>query len=712
MFDSGSYWMLYDKDGADASPLVGYYDGRASRLRHAGAVGVGVYTRTDNSTGITVQAWQRGPDGRISLEKRWQWRLFVGSKGADLRDWRDIQPINLQMNLHSGIALNKIANLTYDFPAPKAGYGAMYMPKKGADEVVRKLREDPEFFRGAYNSVTYFRDLLDMIKDQSGARVHTMAYFLWRGAHDGLDTLVNRGGIMGTHGFGYWHAGLEGSRALMRIDQVLASDKASDEDKALARQAALFYATALWDDDHAPLSVPSGVNLGTANMPVQQQGYRDMYALYLATHPMMKERAAGVAERARGMVRGTINEHGAHMGCTHYIGAANGPLLSTCQQLKQAGIVDLFKEEPRLKKYGEFEMHLSTPVDPRFGRRARPAIGDSCPGEATEFLGMLATAYADLDPDYSKRLMGAWQQCGKPHSDFHGATTFKIDESLPAVDPKLGSAHVEGWYSVQRFGWGTPNETATWFVNGGFYSDHASNDLGEAIIYALGAPLSLDFGTMYSPHSGGGFVHSLVLPEAQVGDWKQNPPDVSKGGRWGAPKTIDVQTREREAWSTASFTWGPTTWTRTVKTAMLKDDVAAIGIRDAFTTPENKVFLLNLMNAGAIDTPQGPKNVGEGFTIPAGVTKLHYTGQTFDKHPAGGIDWDVYVIADAPQEAFIAQYAHKNVMPETQSILRLKGAGAFQVIIVAYNKGTQPAVTVAPQAGGVTVTSGAGKATF
>jgi hypothetical protein len=713
LFDSGSYWMLYDKDGAETSPLVGFYDGRASRLRRAGAVGVGVYTRAaEKNTGITVQAWQRGPDGRLQADPRWQWRLFIGSKGADLRDWRDIQPINLQMNLHSGIGLNKIANLTYDFKEPKAGFGAMYMHKAAAAEAIRRLREDQEFYRAAYNSVTYFRDLLDMIRDDSGVRVHQMAYYLWRGAHDGLDTLVNRGGIMGTHGFGYWHAGLEGSRALMRIDQVLASDKATDADKALVRQAAVFYAAALWDDDHAPLSVPAGVNLGTANMPVQQQGYRDMYALYLATHPMMQERTNSVWERARGMVRGTINEHGAHMGCTHYIGAANGPLLSTLQQLKQAGIVDPFKEEPRLKKYAEFEMNFSTPVDPRFGRRARPAIGDSCPGEATEFLGMLATAYADLDPELSARLMGLWKQCGKPHSDFHGATTFKINESLPEADPKLTSAHMEGWYSVLRHGWNTPNETAAWFVNGGYYSDHASNDLGEAIIYALGAPLSLDFGTMYSPHSPGGFVHSLVLPETEVGDWKQSPPDIAKGARWGKAKTQEFKAADREAWSTASFQMGQTIWTRTLKTAMLRDDLPAIGIRDTFTTPESKVFLLNLMNEGAILAPDGAKNVGDSFTIPAGVTKLHYTGQRFAKHPSGGIDWDLYVITDAPQEACIAQYAHKNVMPETQSILRLKGTGAFQVVIVAYNKGAQPNVTVTRQNGAVTVSAGANTATF
>jgi hypothetical protein len=326
---------------------------------------------------------------------------------------------------------------------------------------------------------------------------------------------------------------------------------------------------------------------------------------------------------------------------------------------------------------------------------------------------MLGTSFADIDPALSARLMGMWKQCGKPQSDFHGATIFKIDERLPDADPKLSSAHVEGWYSVLRFGWGTPNETAAWFVNGGFYSDHASHDLGEPVIYALGAPLSLDFGTMYSPHSGGGFVHSVVLPEAVIGaDWKQNPPDVSKGPRWGNAKTLDYQAKDREAWSKASFAMGTSTWTRTVKVAMLKDDLSAIGIRDAFTTPDSKVFLLNLMNEGPIQLPDGLKNVGASFAIPAGVTKLHYSGQRFEKHPAGGIDWDLYVIADAPQEAFIAQYAHKNVMPETQSVLRLKGTGGFRVVMVAYNKGANPEVTVTRQGDAVTVTAGDGKATF
>ncbi len=720
IFDSGNYWMLYDKDGEQDSPLIGYYDGRASRLRNAGAVGVGVYTRAaaagaEPHAGLTVQAWQRSASAQLFRDPRFQWRLFIGAKDADMADWRETQPIMRQMNLHSGINLNKVANWQFDFPGPPNGYGNMYMSKDAVEAMTERIRTDQGFYNFAYNAVSYYRDLIDMWRDESGDRVHQMADLLWRGAHDGLNTLVNGGGI---YGFGYWHAGLEASRALMRADQILSSDLATEADRQAVRQALIFYASTIWDDDHAPLSVPAGVNLGTANMPIQQQNYREMYALFLPEHPMMEGRTGGVGERALNMVRRTINEHGAHMGCTHYIGAAMGPLMSTLQQLKQLGLVDAFQVEPRLKKYAEFEMNFSTPPDPRFdNRRVRPAIGDSEPGEATEFLGQLATAYADIDPDLSARLMGAWKQAGKPESDFHGATILKIDETLPEADPKLASIHFEGWYSALRFGWGTPNETVAWFVNGGFYSDHASNDLGEPIIYALSAPLSLDFGTMYSPHSPGGFLHSVVLPEASIGaPWLQNPPDVTKGPRWRQPVTEEFASEPRQAWSRARFTMGETTWTRTVKVAMLRDDLPAIGIRDEFgggDAEASKVFLLNLMADGPVETPEGPKNVGQGFVVPTGVTRLRFTGQVFDKHPTGGIDWDLYVIADAPQEAFLAQYEHNVRGGEKQTILRLRGTGRFQVVIVPWYKGAAPAnVGVERARNVVTVSAGAAQATF
>ena len=149
---------------------------------------------------------------------------------------------------------------------------------------------------------------------------------------------------------------------------------------------------------------------------------------------------------------------------------------------------------------------------------------------------------------------------------------------------------------------------------------------------------------------------------------------------------------------------------------MLRDDLPVIGIRDHFDgegADQAKVFLLNLMADGAVTTPGGAKNVGDGFAVPAGVTRLGFIGQTFPKHPSQGIDWDLYVIAVEPQEAFLAQWSHKNVCAERQHILRLRGTGEFLVVIVPRVKGAPaPEVTVTAEKGGATVTAGGVTARF
>ena len=206
--------------------------------------------------------------------------------------------------------------------------------------MIRRLREDREFYRNAYDSVTYFRDLIDMIRDPSGVRVHQMAYYLWRGAHDGLDALVNRGGIMGVHGFSYWHAGLEASLA-----PLCASTKGAGLGQGHR-------------DGQGALGSPGGglLRRGTVGRRPcpdlraqrRQPGHRqharattratrDMYALDPAAHPMMKGRTEGVGGRARNW-RGARSMSTAHTWARPTTSARRTARCSaTSEQLKQAG---------------------------------------------------------------------------------------------------------------------------------------------------------------------------------------------------------------------------------------------------------------------------------------------------------------------------------------------------------------------------------------
>lgn len=697
--DTGWYWQLFDANAGPESNLVGIFAGKASRALAAGFSGTGLYTlpAADGApprAGFAVQSYRRDAAGRISPRSRYQWGLFLGVKGEDLRDPRETQPINLQMNLHGGVSLNDIQRLTLDFPDPPQGYGAIYVAKEVTDARIKRMQEDEDYFRWCYNVDPYTRPLMDAWKDGTAAGMAKIMEPINTEAQGILDQLVNQGGIYGFK-YHYWHGGLAMSRLLTYIDQVLASDLASPEQKRVAKATAVLFAGILWDDDFVPLFEGHRLNLGTENMPVQQQNYREMYALYLATHPDFAERAQQVWPNAQRMLHANVNAEGSHMGSSHYIGAAMGPLLSTLQQLQMSGLADPFQAEPRMREYAEFELNFLTPPDPRFNNeRKRPAIGDAPPGEATEFWGQLGTAFAKQDPDLSARLMGAWHQSGRPHSAFHGSTQFKIDETLPSEDPGLSSAHRAGWYSVLRTGWATANEDAVWFVNGDWYRDHAHNDLGEVVIFAHNAPLSLDFGSFYSPHAPGGLLHSVVLPLAEVAEsWNQVTPPGYDGGRWRQPEQEAFEGGADGGFSRTRFSRGEMTWTRAVSLAAPAPEVAVFGVQDVFGGAEAgaaKVFSLNFMSTGPVQTPEGPKTPGQSFTLQPGVRSLGFVGQTFEQHANQGIDWELFVLADRPIQGFLAEWSHQNVSPETQTLLRLRSEGPFRLAIVAWPKGARP----------------------
>jgi hypothetical protein len=476
---------------------------------------------------------------------------------------------------------------------------------------------------------------------------------------------------------------------------------------------------------------PSGINLGTPNMPVQQSGFRDQFSLLLSGHPAMQGRAAQAEGRVHHTLTTDINEHGSHMSSVHYIGAGIGPTLTLMQQLRQAGRQDFFRDEPRVAKFADFLMNCVTPPEPRFGGRRRLiSVGDGST-EPSELFGQLGTGLAANDPGRSRRLMRMWRDQGRPHSSFHGTTLLKIDEGLLDEPAPLASANFPGYFSVLRTGWGTPNETAVWFVNGNHYWDHSHADQGEVVIYALGAPLSLDWGSTYEPRVDGAFAHSVALPERLIGHpWDKPNPLLNTGIGWGTfagTKTSQeaFHADPRGGWARARMRSpdGSFTWARAVSLAMLAADLPVIALQDTFEGDGGaKVFTLNLAAEGDVEAPSGrvtptPRiwgynqvagdrkelpSAGPVFPLPAGLSRLRFTGQNWKTHPAGGIDFDVYVLSGHEQRAQVGNWAHAwhpgsearlfeeaNGRPfeERQHILRIRGEGPFRVLLVPRPKG-------------------------
>lgn len=736
--DSGWYWQAYDKSGGPASNLVGLFSGRVSRALMPGNSGTGFWTLSGASGGPAVGvavALELSQPPNVYPHIRFQWGLFAGVKGTDLAEPAKPQGVGRQMNLHGGFNLNKIHRLKLVFPDPVKGYGSMYMSKEAVSKIAERARSDEAYRSYLYSAEPSAKALIDVWCDKSGAKIGEVCKGIDELSGWLTNSFVHGDGIYNQHLI-YWMGGLRMIGKLLWIDQVLGSDQATKEQKAKARATAVLFASVLWDNDYVPLDNYIGFNLGTANMPVQQQSFRQMYALLLASHPMMKDRIQELEKTARGMLQGSINEHGAHMGSTHYVGAANGPLLTTLQQLKMAGVWDAYKAEPCLAKFGEFYMNALTPAEARFsGKRKLIVFGDGYYQGTTEF-GMLGTAFADINPELSARLMGAWQEEGKPHSGSEGGTTLlMIDENLPAKSPNLGHANFPGYFSVLRYGWGTPKESAIWFLNGDWYRDHRHIDDGAVSIFALNTPLSLDWASCYEPGVGGAYMHSVVVPESIIGSWDKEH-DFGAGGNYPANAKCEAFAAfANSGYSQGSHDIGGLHWTRAVTLLHANADYPVYSIEDRFSgagADQPKISTLTLMADGDVSIPGGKvtppphkqlASVGQIFPLNPGINRLGFTGQQFGTaaKPTPAIDWDLFVVTKEPKQARVGQWgftwqageaagdfkaANGRDFSEHQHILRVRGTGAFKTLILPYRKGAKREVNVTENNGGIAIVAG------
>jgi hypothetical protein len=290
---------------------------------------------------------------------------------------------------------------------------------------------------------------------------------------------------------------------------------------------------------------------------------------------------------------------------------------------------------------------------------------------------------------------------------------------------------------VLRAGWGTPNETALWLLDGDFYQDHRHYDQGAIALYALGVPLSLNWGSLYQPQTPGAYLQSTVLPESQLGiPWNQDGVPLDTGAVWQTSRLQSFVALPNGGYVQASYTAADgTTWLRSIYTVQTDLGAPVIVFRDSFTgtaADAAKVFSINLMAEGAVATPAGMidpgvRNFNEGnslpsagqvFTLQPGVNSFGFTGQE-------AVSWNLYSITDRPQQALLgnwghdwnpeqekAQYAAANAgetFQENQDILRLRSNGSFTVALLPYRKGDAASPQVLTNGGAVTVLSGAAK---
>ena len=427
--DSGWHWQLYDSAGGNTSNMLALFAGPASRAIGAGFSGAAFFSAPSDPrspgqplAGISSQSYRRAPDGRIFPVSRFSWGLFVGEKERDLARLGKPPAVNTEANIFGGVlSLTKLAAMRLNTPID-AERGGLFMDKAELDNVIDRLRKtrglQTGYYAWLYNADPDSRPLIDAWADETGAKMRDAAKQIVANATDLVDEMVNGKGIYSFR-YVYWHGGLEMMRLGPWITQLLSSPYLTKEAKAKVGVAAQLFGYILWDDDFVPIDNYKGFNLGNANMPVQQAGYRDFFALLLANNPDFTMRAAQARGNIAARTKNQINESGAHFGSPHYIAASFAPTLNALMQIKQLGHGDPFVSEPKLTKFADFYLNLLTPPEIRFPGKPRSliALGDSST-EASPIFGQLGTAFRDANPDMSKALMWAWNAGGSPHSLF------------------------------------------------------------------------------------------------------------------------------------------------------------------------------------------------------------------------------------------------------------------------------------------------------
>jgi hypothetical protein len=227
---------------------------------------------------------------------------------------------------------------------------------------------------------------------------------------------------------------------------------------------------------------------------------------------------------------------------------------------------------------------------------------------------------------------------------------------------------------------------------------------------------------------------SLVLPEVETGQpWDRGGVPLDAGKCWHAGKPVPPQRDAHSTGTTHHFRLGnDLEWSRSVRLIHAIPELPIIAIRDTFSGPraaEPKILTFNLMAAGPVATPAGPMtppertharesftpgkvedelpSAGKVFELPPGVHRLGFSGQTWKAHPAGGIDFDVYLSSDTAAQVHIGNWAHlwhpspeegqfcsandAQRFEERQHILRVRGTAAFTTLLVPWNKDRQPA---------------------
>ena len=728
--NTGRYWQVYNSNAASASNLFGFFQGKPSRLE--GAKSVGPRLRTFAEDGLNgdkkiadlhVSIERLSPDVAWIPKKGFEWVAYISTK-KDLLRPEQVQPIGIEMNRVSGLAtvINDYAAKSVKI-IPSFYNAAIYMPVEKVGKLRESVKKDFSFYTKLLQTEGAYQQIWDMWHSPQKARavIDTLLAVKHR-----LETNYISGDGVYSREYRYW----KGSRNFKYygiLISCLFSDRTisiSNSDKAQLENFVGMMARILWNDNNAPMTENPGVNFGPSNMIFQYlNNGRFFFALLLKNDPEFAERAKQVLNAVLQNIGTAIAVSGASYGSPHYTQATIEPLLFSILQLKQAGVVDLFKTNKKLKLFARFYLNLLTPASVRFGgNRKLISFGDGSEENAACF-GLLATGFADADPELSRELTAAYN-FGPRLNSFHGPGRLAIDVSTTTSrEIFTATSSYNGYLTHYRSDVNTPAESAVWILNGDSLYDHRNDDAGETAIYALGAPLSLSRSSFYYPLASDARIRTVVVPEKLFPGWSGREQPIaehsSTNRTWPSSALKEFASLGYSCSSTTLMkTPDGGEWYRQLMMINLPNNSPIIVYYDSVNGNTPNIWSMMMMSEGPVATPVGNiepehrlhnngnlQQLPSGTpvkTMPAGLNRFAFTGQQWITHPSGGINWYLYTLSNSSIDFSLADWAstwqnqseleefaatNKRGYTEEQQIIRLKSNRPFFNLLLPFSKG-------------------------
>lgn len=495
-----------------------------------------------------------------------------------------------------------------------------------------------------------------------------------------------------------------------------------------------------------------------------------MPTVAISSYPPMGNKLGGSASSAVSNLQAYFDCKGAVQGSTHYQSTYTQPTYAMFQPLSLRGYLSFANYCNWTGGYPQWELAIQTPNEPRFGGntttplRKVVELGAGAP-EADVRTGLLATGLNPTNPGIAQNLAWAWRQSNsatRQTQDTGGANTvYQINPFISATMPRISSVQFPGYMSHMRYGFGTPNETALWFINGNFYSPngHRDYDDGQVSIYAHSAPLAIDFtSNLTTPPVSGELIHNRVVFDAEfvpslLAHWSDDGGSTAAPAQlYGSPTNTVFSAFANSTNSTATylFPWDGTTWQRNVKLIDINPKYPIIYVKDIFpsgySASAGKTLFWNLMadHTQPVAIPVSPGSVvptarvsscgtspnqypsnGTVFAIPAGLQAFKFTGYNWPAHATGGINWDLWLnVPNGDGQFYVGNWGHGpgcttarenseyqatnggSGFYERQDRLVVHSTGSFVTIIAPYRKGETPDRSVTAQSCGTQITQG------